>query len=227
MKGFEIDADNDETFMEGGVDCNPLDGSGFGPCNDLVLVSNGSNAVSAALQIRGAPATGGTFKEGEVFSTTCCTVSTIDDYSSSTNSILIQGSHATAAINIAAGAGNIVMNDNNIASVGTIALLGSSGSTTLEASSSAGGVATLPDNSGTIAETNLAQTWSATQAFDSGALQLNGAASGKLTLNCAAMCGVSIATLPANTGTIAETDLAHKVDQPATIHQRRFCILDR
>src|SRR5579883_2405039 len=36
-----------------------------------------------------------------------------------------------------------------------------SGSTTLQAATGAGGVATLPNNTGTLAETNLAQTWSA------------------------------------------------------------------
>lgn len=85
-----------------------------------------------------------------------------------------------------------------------------SGLVTLQAVTGALGTVTasLPANTGTIAETNYAETWSAPQSFNSGDLILNGSTSGSITLNAVAAAGSSIATLPANTGTIAELNLA-------------------
>jgi len=68
--------------------------------------------------------------------------------------------------------------------------------------------ASLPANTGTVAELNLAQTWTAVQSHNSGNLALNGATSGSLTVNCTATCGSNTATFPANTGTVAELNLA-------------------
>lgn len=78
-----------------------------------------------------------------------------------------------------------------------------SGSTTLNASAAAGTTtATLPANTGTIAETNLAQPWSAIQTFGSGDLVLSGSSSGSSTLNAPAAGGGTL-TLPAGTDTLA------------------------
>ena len=85
-----------------------------------------------------------------------------------------------------------------------------SGSTTLQAASVAGGTATLPNNTGTIAELNLIQTWTAAQTFSGGisgvftTLQVN---PGPLTIASNASAPRT-ATFPDNTGTIAELNLA-------------------
>jgi hypothetical protein len=92
-----------------------------------------------------------------------------------------------------------------------IKLLGSSTGATTFTSANAGAsnfTATVPANTGTIAELNLAQTWTAVQTHNSGNLVVAGATSGTLTLNCAGVCGSSTATFPANTGTVAELNLA-------------------
>jgi len=83
--------------------------------------------------------------------------------------------------------------------------------------------ASLPANTGTIAEINLAQTWTATQTYTGaspqeilgitgsivGGIQFLNATSGSITLAPAAgALGSATATLPANTGTIAELNLA-------------------
>jgi hypothetical protein len=92
-----------------------------------------------------------------------------------------------------------------------IKLLGSSTGATTFTSANAGAsnfTATVPANTGTIAELNLAQIWSAAQTFMSSDLLLAGATSGALTVNCTATCGSNTATFPANTGTVAELNLA-------------------
>lgn len=61
--------------------------------------------------------------------------------------------------------------------------------------------ASLPANTGTIAETNFAQTWSANQSFNSGNLILNGSGSGSTTLNAPATGG-GTATLFAGSDTV-------------------------
>lgn len=65
--------------------------------------------------------------------------------------------------------------------------------------------ATLPVNTGTLAETNFAQTWSAVQSHNSGDLALNGATSGSITLNAAATAGSNTITLPAGTTDFSAT----------------------
>lgn len=92
-----------------------------------------------------------------------------------------------------------------------IILLGSSTGATTFTSANAGAsnfTATVPANTGTLAETNLAQTWTAAQTHNSGTLLVAGATSGTLTINCVAICGSSVVTFPANTGTVAELNLA-------------------
>jgi hypothetical protein len=93
---------------------------------------------------------------------------------------------------------------------GDLAMLGAtSGNTKLQASATAGAtIATFPANTGTVAELNFAQTWSAVQSFNSGDLALNGATSGAITLNATAVAGSNTATLPANTGNVAELNFA-------------------
>jgi len=97
---------------------------------------------------------------------------------------------------------NIVIASNNLFLGGS-----SSGNTILNATAVASGTATLPANTGIIAELNLAQTWSAAQSFNSSDLVLNGSSSGSTTLNASATAS-GTATLPANTGIVAELNLA-------------------
>jgi hypothetical protein len=93
-------------------------------------------------------------------------------------------------------------------SVGGIALNNAtSGSITINPATGALGTvtATLPANTGTIAELNLAQTWTAAQTHNSGTLKLAGATSGTLTVNCAGTCGTNTLTLPAGTTDFSAT----------------------
>ncbi|HLH92062.1 MAG TPA: hypothetical protein VKX28_26820 [Xanthobacteraceae bacterium] len=77
----------------------------------------------------------------------------------------------------------------------------SSGTTTLNASATASGTATLPANSGTVAEVNFAQTWSAAQTFNNNDLLLAGSSSGTTTLNASSIASGTL-TLPAATDTL-------------------------
>ena len=93
-----------------------------------------------------------------------------------------------------------------------IALLGSSTGATTFTSANAGAsnfTATIPANTGTLAELNLAQTWTAIQTFTNSDIKLLGSSSGATTLT-SANAGASnyTITLPANTGTLAQLNLA-------------------
>lgn len=85
-----------------------------------------------------------------------------------------------------------------------------SGTVTLQPVTGALGTVTasLPANTGTLAELNLAETWSAIQSFNSGNLSLNGSSSGNSLLNAPATGG-GTATLFAGTDTIAGKSLAN------------------
>jgi hypothetical protein len=90
-------------------------------------------------------------------------------------------------------------------------LKGSSTGTTTFTSANAGAsnfTLTVPANTGTLAELNLAQTWTAAQAFNNADLVMNGSSSGTTTLEATAAAGTTVATFPANTGTVAELNLA-------------------
>ena len=78
-----------------------------------------------------------------------------------------------------------------------------SGTVTLQPVTGALGsvTASLPANTGTIAELNLAQTWTAAQTVNSGNLKLAGSSSGTTTLNASATASGTI-TLPAVTDTV-------------------------
>src|SRR5262249_3526539 len=84
-------------------------------------------------------------------------------------------------------------------------LIGSSTGYVALASGNAGSsnfTATLPAHTGSIAELNLAQTWTAAQTIGSGDLLLSGATSGATTLNASATASGTL-TLPAVTDTLA------------------------
>lgn len=83
-----------------------------------------------------------------------------------------------------------------------------SGTTTLNASAAASGAATFPANTGTVAELNLAQTWTALQSHASGAFALNGSTSGATTVNAPASGG-GTATFFAGSDTVAGKLLAN------------------
>lgn len=73
-----------------------------------------------------------------------------------------------------------------------------------------GDAATLAISAGIISiALNHANTWTAVQSFTSGDLALNGATSGTLTVNCAAVCGTNTATFPGATDTVAELGQAN------------------
>jgi hypothetical protein len=72
-------------------------------------------------------------------------------------------------------------------------------------------VATIPANTGTIAELNLAQTWTALQNFNSNDFALNGATSGSIKLNAAAIAGSNTITFPAGTTDFSATGGASQV----------------
>ena len=83
----------------------------------------------------------------------------------------------------------------------------SSGNTLLEPTAAAGSgtVATFPANTGTVAELNLAQSWSAVQTFNNAELSLAGSSSGNTLIEATAAAGSgTVATLPAATDTVVE-----------------------
>lgn len=59
----------------------------------------------------------------------------------------------------------------------------------------------FPDNSGTVAETNLAQTWTSVQTFNPGDIALAGATSGVTGLSAAPVAS-GVVTIPATTDTL-------------------------
>lgn len=68
---------------------------------------------------------------------------------------------------------------------------------------------TFPANSGTIGEINLAQTWSALNTFNNNDIALLGSSTGATTLSSANSSATAYtATLPPNTGTLDELNLA-------------------
>lgn len=121
-------------------------------------------------------------------------------YASSTNAV---SGNANATISTGA------LTLGGSAVQGSVVLNGStSGTTTVVPTAAAGATtATLPANTGTVAELNLAQTWTAVQSITSSDLSLKGSSSGATVLNATAAAGSTTATLPANTGTIAELNL--------------------
>lgn len=110
------------------------------------------------------------------------------------------------ALGASGTAGSITMGN---ASSGTVALqpvTGTLGTVT----------ASLPANTGTVAELNLAQTWSAPQTFGSGDLVLNGSSSGALTVKPAAVAGTNTITLPAGTTDFSATGGTSQVVKQTT-----------
>ena len=94
---------------------------------------------------------------------------------------------------------------------GALRLAGSSsGNVTIATVATTSGTATLPANTGTIAELNLAQSWTATQTFAASGIQLTGSSTGVTTL-ASANAGASnfTMTIPAATDTVAELGQAN------------------
>lgn len=65
--------------------------------------------------------------------------------------------------------------------------------------------ASLPSGTHTLAALDVNETWTGTQSFGSSTLKLNGATSGSLTLNAAAIAGSNTLTLPAGTTDFSAT----------------------
>jgi hypothetical protein len=72
-------------------------------------------------------------------------------------------------------------------------------------------VITVPASTGTIAEPNLVQTWSANQSFNNGTMLLNGSSSGAMTLEAPAAASTYVMTFPAATDTVAVLGTASQV----------------
>lgn len=93
-----------------------------------------------------------------------------------------------------------------------LALLGSSTGATTFTSANASATAytaTVPANSGTLSELNLTETFTAPQTFTNSDLLLLGSSTGATTFTSAnASASAYTATVPANTGTLAELNLA-------------------
>lgn len=121
-------------------------------------------------------------------------------YASSTNAVSGTGNASISAGALSLGASG---------TAGSIALgNATSGTVTLSPVTGALGTVTasLPANTGTIAELNLAQTWTAAQTFGNNNLIIAGSSSGTTTLAPVAAAG-GTATFPNNSGTVAELNL--------------------
>jgi hypothetical protein len=114
VKGMEWDLDNNSN-----VDCSQNNGSAFGNCNGLIIVSKGTNLVSTAWQVRNGTQA---FIDGGIFSASCCTLTDINDYSSATTAINLQGTHSNSIL-LASGAGAIGMGTNSITNVGSVSVI--------------------------------------------------------------------------------------------------------
>lgn len=105
--------------------------------------------------------------------------------------------------------------------VGMLSLLGSStGHTLLETAnaSATNYIATFPANTGTVAELNLVQTWTAVQTFTNSDLKLLGSSTGATTFSSANASGTNYTlTIPAITGTIGVTSSPVAVGASLTI----------
>ncbi len=113
------------------------------------------------------------------------------------------GNNQTSAFNNIVAPGGTITGTLNLQSGGLN--FSHAGTTNLIAQSASGGfTATIPANTGTLAELNLSQTFTATQSFPS--IDFNHA--GTTEILPQSLSGGFIATLPANTGTIAETNIA-------------------
>lgn len=99
---------------------------------------------------------------------------------------------------VLAGSGPAFTTTPTLGASGTFGSLGfgnnTSGTVTLETVSGALGsvVASLPANTGTLAETNYAQTWSAAQTFNNGDLILSGSSSGSSILEAPSTGGGTV-----------------------------------
>src|SRR5271165_3801401 len=129
------------------------------------------------------------------------------------NAIMIGGGSGTAPstdANATLSAGALSLGASGTA--GSVALdNATSGVVTLQPVTGALGTVTasLPANTGTIAEINLAQTWSAIQIFGSGNLKLTSAGGGLTLLTPTSSASNFTLTIPAASDTIAELGQAN------------------
>jgi len=204
--------------------------------NDIISYGNGTTTLQSAIRLDGGimDMNGGfiSLSSGNGIALGSGASATIND-----PSIELSGSYGifgAAGSTIRMGTGNFASNTSgNFLSTGTVtgAVIPSSltignsgvsagslafanatsGTITLQPATGALGTvtATLPANTGTIAELNLAQTFSANQTFGATNLRVAGSSTGVTTIGTANSSATDYtATLPANTGTIAELNLA-------------------
>lgn len=168
----------------------------------LILEGSTSGALTITPQ-----ATAGTptWTAGTASGTPVVTASAPLSIATATGNITITG----AAGQVLAGATPAFTATPTLGASGTLGTLtlgnATSGTVTIEAVTGALGTVTasLPANSGTIAELNLAQTWTGAQTFTNGDLLLKGSSSGAMTLEAPAVASTYIMTFPAATDTVA------------------------
>lgn len=120
------------------------------------------------------------------------------------------GCNSDANANLTAGALSLGASGT----AGSVALgNATSGTVTVQPVTGALGTVTasLPANTGTIAELNLAQTWAAVQSYNDGNFSLKGSASGTLVQHAAGTAGSSVLTWPAGTTDFTGTGGASQV----------------
>jgi len=201
--------------------------------------TNGAGAVYATPTTAGSgvtsvattsPITGGTITTTGTIACATCVTSAAS--LTSTGVVLGAGSQGAATATDITFASGILSLGTNTSELGGVKMFGgTSGNLTIQPSAAAGTnlVATFPANTGTVAELNLAQTWTAAQTHTSaapqiilgvntttlGAIKMFGNTSGDLTIEPSATAGTSsVATFPANTGTVAELNLAQSWTAP-------------
>ena len=122
-------------------------------------------------------------------------------YASSTNAV---SGNANATISN----GALTLGQSTGPVGGSLVLYGATSGTTTVAPTAAAGstTATLPANTGTVAELNLAQSWTAAQTFNNSSIKLLGSSTGANTFTAANSSSTSYTTtVPAVTGTLITT----------------------
>jgi len=214
--------------------CNSVVGSGTvnsGTSGELAYYASSTNAVS------GTPAaviSGGALSLGS--SGTAGSVSMGNTSSGTVTLQPVAGALGTVTASLPANTGTVA--ELNLAQSWTAAqtftnsdilLRGSSTGTTTLSSANASATSytlTLPANTGTVAELNLAQLWTAAQTFAASGIVLDGSSTGATTITSANASATNYTmTLPANTGTVAELNLAETFTAAQTFTNSDILIL--
>ena len=159
-----------------------------------------------------APASGGTGCNTGGSATDLLTADGAGGCTTVTVSTLVNGA---LSLGSSGTAGSVKMGNATSGTVTVAPVAGALGSVT----------ASLPANTGTISETNYAETISGAKSFNNGTLILNGSSSGAGTLEAPAVASSYVWTLPAVTGTLAALNLAQTFTQPQTFTNSDLLLL--